>query len=80
MTATPDATLRARIAADSRWARVADRTEATEPARAAFLDRFRREVDPDGLLDPAERDRRATSARRAHMTRLARKSAAARRR
>lgn len=75
-----DASMRARIAADSRWAREPNRSEATEPARDAFLRKFEREVDPDGLLDPAELRIRATNARRAHMTRLARASAAARRR
>jgi len=50
----------------------------TAPARAAFLGRFEREVDPDGTLDPAERARRAAYARRAHFTRMALKSAIAR--
>jgi hypothetical protein len=45
------------------------------PARAAFLDRFEREVDPAGVLDPAERARRAEHAKKAHFLRLALKSA-----
>ncbi len=52
----------------------------TEPARAAFLDRFIREVDPDHVLAPAERARRAEAARRAHFTRLALASVRARQR
>jgi hypothetical protein len=52
----------------------------TGPARAAFNARFEREVDPDSLLDPVERARRAEHARRAHFQRLALKSAQARRR
>jgi len=36
-----------------------DPKETTQAARAAFLTRFEREVDPDGSLPPAERARRA---------------------
>ncbi len=43
----------------------------TGPARAAFLSKFEREVDPGGTLEPTERARRAEYARRAHFTRLA---------
>ncbi|MDP9460708.1 MAG: hypothetical protein M3Q22_10825 [Actinomycetota bacterium] len=71
--------LAARIAAHSKWALTADPTAATAPARAAFLDRFEREVDPDGVLPPTERARRAEHARKAYFTRLALKSAKARR-
>ena len=48
-------------------------------AREAFLSRFEREVDPAGVLPPAERARRAERAKRLHFTRLAHKSADARR-
>ena len=68
----------ARLASLTRWAREADRQQATAPARRAFLDRFERQVDPDGVLDPAERTRRAAYARRAYMLRLAAASARAR--
>ena len=61
----------ARIAAHTRWAHVKDRGDATKPGRTAFLARFELEVDPDGLLDPTERARRAESARKAYFTRLA---------
>jgi hypothetical protein len=74
-----DRALAARIAAHTRWATVEDRGAATAPARRAFLDRFERQVDPDGKLPPAERARRAENARKAHMTRMALKSAQARR-
>ncbi|MEI7743078.1 MAG: hypothetical protein WCK58_04915 [Chloroflexota bacterium] len=50
----------------------------TRPARAAFAARFEREVDPGGVLEPAERRRRAEAAMRSHMLRLAARSAAAR--
>ena len=51
----------------------------TQPARDAFLARFEREVDPDCQLPPEERVRRAEHLRKAYFTRLAMKSARARR-
>ena len=71
--------LRAKIAAHASWARTSDRASRTAAARQAATDRFERQVDPDGVLPPDERARRADSARRAHMLSLAAKSAAARR-
>ena len=47
-------------------------------ARAEFLARFEREVDPLGLLMPEEREKRAGAARRAYFARLAFLSAKAR--
>lgn len=61
---------RARIAARARWAKD-DGTTGTQPARDAFLARFERQVDPDGVLDPRERARRAESAKREHFQRMA---------
>lgn len=52
--------------------------EHTKPARAAFLQRFEDQVDPDGKLPPDERRRRAQHALKSHMTSLAIKSARAR--
>jgi hypothetical protein len=72
--------LAGRVGAYQRWAFTEDRRAATAAARAAFLDRFEREVDPDGTLAPAERARRAAYARKAHFTRMAYLSAKARRR
>ncbi len=72
--------LRARIGAHALHAQVVDPAAHTAPARAAFLDRFEREVDPDGALPPAERARRAEHAKRAYFARLALASAKARRR
>jgi hypothetical protein len=46
----------------------------TRPAREAFMDRFRRQVDPDMVLSEAEREKRALAARKSHMTMLALKS------
>ena len=56
-----------------------DPRETTRAARAAFLDSFEREADPDGVLSPEERRRRAKHLRKAHFLRLALKSAKARR-
>ncbi len=71
-------TLRAKLAAHTLHSQVDGRAH-TEAARAAFLDRFELEVDPDGTLDPAERSRRAAHARKAYFAKLALKSAQARR-
>ena len=68
-----------RIGAHTKWANTPDRAAATAPARAGFLARFEREVDPDGVLTPDERARRAEHARKAYFARLALKSAEARR-
>lgn len=72
--------LRAEIAAYSRWAMTDDRAAATAPARKAALDRFEKQVDPEGTLTPAERAKRAESARKTYFRQLAFKSAKARRR
>jgi hypothetical protein len=71
--------LRARLAAHTLHA-THDSRELTAPARAAFLGRFEREADPEGVLDLAERARRAEHLRKAFFARLALKSAQARRR
>lgn len=70
-------TLRARIAASARWAGEDPAVNAAR-GQAGLIDRFRREVDPDGTLPEAERERRAQSAYRAHMSRLALASSKAR--
>ena len=70
--------LRARLAAHTKWSACSDPVAATAPARAAFSARFERQVDPDGALPPAERARRAEHLRKAHFARLALKSAQAR--
>jgi hypothetical protein len=56
-----------------------DSREITRAARAAYLAKWTREVDPEGVLPEDERDRRAVNALKAHMARLALKSAQARR-
>ncbi len=74
-----DRALRARLAAHVSWANASDWSARTAPAGAGLLTRFEREVDPDGILPPAERAKRAESARKAYYTRLALRSAQARR-
>jgi hypothetical protein len=70
--------LRARLAAYVLHSKVDSRAH-TAPAREAFNARFEREVDPDGVLAPKERARRAALARKAYYTRLSLKAAQARR-
>jgi hypothetical protein len=81
MPLTPtERSLRSQIAAHESWAHTDDRPARTANARRAMLDKFERQVDPDGALAPAERAKRAEHARKAHFKRLALKSAQARRR
>ena len=68
---------RARIAAYALHAKY-DSRDLTRAARAAFLERFERQVDPDCVLPTAERHRRAEAAKRAYFLQLARRSAAVR--
>ena len=67
-----------RIAAEISWSLTTDRSQRTKPGRQAFLDRFEREIDPEGVLPSDERRIRAQHALRAHMLRLAKRSVAAR--
>lgn len=43
------------------------------------MDKFEREADPEGIFSPAERAKRAENLMKAHFSRLALKSAQARR-
>jgi hypothetical protein len=52
-----------------------DSKETTKAARAAFMAKFEQEVDPEGVLPEAERQRRAEAAKKLHFQRLAWKSA-----
>lgn len=70
--------LRARLAAYAMHARN-DAQATTAKARAAFLARFERQADPERLLPPAERQRRAQQLRSAYFAQLALASAKARR-
>ena len=70
--------LRARLAAHALHSKV-DSTKHTEPARKAALERFEKQVDPEGILPEAERLRRADQAKKAYFVKLAFLSARARR-
>jgi hypothetical protein len=72
-----EAAARGRIGAYAQQSRN-DTREMTASARAAFDERFLREVDPNLELEPAERRRRARAARKAFYARLALASARAR--
>jgi hypothetical protein len=72
--------LRARIAANTRWAHSSNAEAKANGKRAqrGLLEKFAREIDPDGLLPEKERIKRAEQARQAHMQRLALASSKAR--
>lgn len=73
--------LSARAAAHARWSQTSEagRAKFAADARARLMSRWDKQVDPDGLLDPAERARRAKSAERAHMARMGKASSQKRR-
>jgi hypothetical protein len=71
--------LAAKVAAHASWKNTEDRTARTAKARAAALARFENEVDPNGVLPPEERRRRAEHARREHLARISLRSAKVRR-
>ena len=68
-------TLEAQVAAHESWAKTADRSARTAPARKAMLARFEKLVDPDGVYPDDVREKMAESARKAHYRRMALKSA-----
>jgi hypothetical protein len=70
--------LRSRMAAHVLHSRVTDAVAHTAPARKAFLDRFEREADPEGVLPLDERTRRAEHLRKAYFTKMAYASSRAR--
>lgn len=67
-----------RSAALTRVAREGGRA-VSAPARAAFMETFIEQVDPDRELPEDERDKRAAAARKAYFAKLAARSAKARR-
>jgi hypothetical protein len=62
--------LRAKIAANARWAHPMARADQADAARSAIFARLEREVDPAGQLLPDERDRLVRAAARALSARL----------
>lgn len=71
--------LRHQIAANESWAQTPDRAARTRAARQGLEERFEREVDPDGVMSPADRAKAVENARKAYYLRLAQASAEARR-
>lgn len=70
--------LRAKIGAHALHA-AHDPSETTSKAREAFRSKFERQVDPEGILIPEERQRRAEHARKAYFAKLSFISARVRR-
>lgn len=69
----PDPAVRhliAKTAANTRWAKEPDRSAATRAARDGRWASYERQVDPQGVLPPDERRRRARSLEMAHMARM----------
>lgn len=71
-------TARARLGAHISWANTTNPSARTAAAREAADRRFEKQVDPDGVLPPEERARRAKHARAAFYARIQLKSAKAR--
>lgn len=64
--------LRASAASLTYWSQVPDRELAMKPLRDGFRRKLEQQVDPDGVLAPEERARRAEFARRAHLANASR--------
>jgi hypothetical protein len=79
MTTPSDRRMIASTAALTRWARTTDTKAALAPARQGFRAKFEREAAELGITDPALVFAYVDRSMRAHMTKLARKSATARR-
>ncbi len=62
--------IRARIAANTRWAKEPDRLAATAPGRRAAFEKLVNEVDPHRVLTETERLKRVKNAQQAQMARV----------
>jgi len=73
--------LRGSIAANTRWSKTpaAERRRQADRGQNALQEKFAAEIDPDNKLSSEDRAKLAANALRAHMQRLALKSAKARR-
>jgi hypothetical protein len=86
MTITPEERkARARKAANTRWSKPGARERQASAASAAIYRRAEQQIDPDGILDPAQRAKLVTSALRAQaadlqLTRLRKQKTAGSRR
>lgn len=63
-------TERAKIAANTRWAKEIDRLAATKPGRDAAWQKLLHDADPEGLLSDPERLKRAKNLQQAQMARI----------
>ena len=61
---------RARIAANTRWAKEPDRLAATAPGRLAAFEKLLDEVDPQRVLTEVERLKRVKNAQQAQLARV----------
>lgn len=71
--------LRAKHAADSRWARPGARKRQSQTIRERRIELHEQRIDPEGKLDPAERRKCAESALAAEMAKLSFEASKARR-
>lgn len=69
----------ASLAAHTSWARTPVRAERMAPANRAREKKWEKQVDPEGVLSPADRARAAASARAAYYRRLSMAGVEARR-
>ncbi|GAA2510264.1 hypothetical protein GCM10009859_06640 [Kocuria salsicia] len=77
--AHPETSEAARVLVRRSWDLTTDRAARTANGRRANWDRFLKIVDPNGYMDPEDRERLAAEARREFYVEMGRKSAAARR-
>lgn len=62
--------LRAKIAANTRWSKSGARGQQSTAAREALWRRFEKQVDPDGVLPDEQRRQLAESAAKAHSAQM----------
>lgn len=74
----PELSEAARVLSNRSWAKTTDRSARTAPARAARQKKFYDAVDPDRVLEPLERERRAEAARTEYYRNIGAKGAATR--
>lgn len=72
--------LRARLASHTGWANTPNRRARTKPGSDALMAKIAAEVDPEGRMSPADREKAIKNAVSAHFSRLAMQAAAARKR
>lgn len=77
--AHPETSHAARLLVRRSWDLTTDRTARTANGRRANRDRFLKIVDPQGVMDQADRERLAAEARHNFYVEIGRKSAEARR-